>query len=144
MALEGEFFTSYYFLTFFSAWFIGSVLKGVLGFFVKKKDHTFWDGFSNGGMPSTHTASVVAITSAIGLKEGFTDLFFVALVFSLIVISDAFVLRQYVGIQGELVNKLLVKAKMKTVKIVHGHTFMQVIGGTLLGFLMAVFWYSVL
>lgn len=144
MAITEEFILNYYFLTFFSAWFLGSILKSIIGKITHKSKYEFWSGFTNGGMPSTHSATVTSITTAVGLTTGFSPMFFVSLVFSLIVMSDAFVLRQYVGQQGEILNELLVKEKKKPLKVVHGHTFTQVIFGTLLGFIVAVVFYLVL
>ena len=44
----------------------------------------------SGGMPSSHTALVVGLTTAVGLKESLdSSLFALCLVFSLVVMYDA-------------------------------------------------------
>ncbi|MDY6914887.1 MAG: divergent PAP2 family protein [Candidatus Cloacimonadota bacterium] len=46
--------------------------------------------FLSGGFPSSHSSLVATLSTLIGLKYGFTsDLFTIALVFSLIVFYDA-------------------------------------------------------
>jgi len=41
-----------------------------------------------GGMPSAHSATVSSLTTALYLQEGFTDLFVITLIFSIIIIFD--------------------------------------------------------
>jgi acid phosphatase family membrane protein YuiD len=95
--------------------------------------------FDTGGMPSSHTASVAALTTIIGLMQGFSSLFFVCLVFSLIVFTDAFRMRESVGEQAKTLNKLLSKMKIKDkVEIVLGHTFLQALAGVIIGFAVAL------
>jgi acid phosphatase family membrane protein YuiD len=96
------------------------------------------DGFKNGGMPSSHSTIVSALTMAILLKEGFSTAFFIAVVFSSIIISDAFRIRRNVGMQGEQLNILLKKSKEKTIDIVYGHTPSQVFAGIILGIIVSV------
>ncbi len=53
---------------------------------------------ATGGMPSSHAASVAALSTSIGLRDGFTSsLFCVTLFFSLIVMYDAAGLRRARG-----------------------------------------------
>jgi hypothetical protein len=91
------------------------------------------DGFNNGGMPSSHSAVVASITTALLLKTGFSEIFFVSLVFSLLVISDAFIVRKNVGLQGDTINGLLKRSGENPISVVYGHSFMQVIAGIVLG-----------
>ncbi|MFC1753850.1 divergent PAP2 family protein [Thermoproteota archaeon] len=97
----------------------------------------YWKGLiEDGGMPSSHTASVVALSTSIGLLEGFTaPIFFVAGAFSIIVMRDAFGIRHNVDKLTMKINNLI-KAenlKIKQADIVSGHTFWQVLNGFLLG-----------
>lgn len=59
-------------------------------------------------MPSSHTAFVVGLTAAVGVKEG-TDssLFAMCLIFSLIVMYDATGVRQHAGRQALVLNIIL-------------------------------------
>ena len=73
----------------FSAWLIAQFLKP----FISKM---MGDGFnphmflSTGGMPSSHSATVIALTTSVGIKLGIGSIpFAVCLIFSIIVIHDA-------------------------------------------------------
>ncbi len=63
--------------------------------------------FSPGGMPSSHSAFVSAITTAVGIKRGITsDIFAVSFVFSTIIIYDAMKLRKTVELHSHALNGL--------------------------------------
>lgn len=65
--------------------------------------------FSTGGMPSSHTSTIIALTTAIGLTSGiYSNEFAIALVVSLIVMHDATGVRRHAGFHAEVLNKLLV------------------------------------
>jgi len=99
--------------------------------------------FSTGGMPSSHTASVVGLTTSIGSIYGIgSHLFAICAVFSLIVIHDAMGIRQEAGKQAALLNQWsqifsedgrFTEANLKTML---GHTFSQVFFGFLLGIIV--------
>lgn len=64
--------------------------------------------FSTGGMPSSHTAAVTALTTSIGLIEGFdTTLFAASFIFSVIIMFDASGVRRQAGKHAELLNELV-------------------------------------
>ena len=104
--------------------------------------------FRTGGMPSSHTASVTAMTTSIYLMEGASNLFAVCFIVSVIVISDAVGLRRAMGKQAEVVNKIadefryFRKFRTKRLYELLGHTNKQVIAGFILGILIARFVYS--
>jgi len=127
-----------YILSFLVAWIISILIKA----YMKSRQHgnrfDIFSGIENGGMPSSHSTVVSAITVAILLREGFSSVFVLAFIFSMIIIADSFGLRQNVGIQGDALNGLLEKSKEKTIKVVYGHTFFQVIVGIVLGALVSI------
>ncbi|HIH31530.1 TPA: divergent PAP2 family protein [Candidatus Woesearchaeota archaeon] len=125
--------TDYYFLAFIIAWICSILIKTGLTAWKKKTSLDIAEGLKNGGMPSSHSTVVAAITTAVYNIQGLTGLFFVSLVFSLIIISDAFRLRRIVGIHGEEINLLLKKIKKKPIEVIYGHSFFQVIIGIILG-----------
>jgi acid phosphatase family membrane protein YuiD len=135
---------NYYFLTFIAAWILSTVIKAFLHSRANAKKFHLKDGFQNGGMPSSHSAVVTSITMALLLKTGFSEYFFISMIFASIVISDAFRVRQNIGLQGEKLNELLKKANQKTIEVVYGHTFLQVIAGIILGILCALFFNFIL
>ncbi|UJL45162.1 divergent PAP2 family protein [Virgibacillus sp. NKC19-16] len=64
--------------------------------------------FSSGGMPSSHSAAVTALTTGIGIVEGVTSIMFaVAFVFSIITMYDATGVRRHAGEQAVALNKLI-------------------------------------
>ncbi len=105
-----------------------------------------WKGvliFSNGGMPSSHTSTVCAMTTAVGLTDGFgSTLFVISLIFALVVMNDAVNVRLETGRQAELLNewstlfsdmfhdKIFTRKKFKTMV---GHTVLQVFWGMIIG-----------
>jgi len=100
--------------------------------------------FKTGGMPSSHTASVSAMTTAIFLLEGFSNLFFVCILFSTIVISDAIGVRRSAGKQAQVLNKMVDEFKyfkrFKTKELYEllGHTPRQVLAGFILGVFVTI------
>ncbi|XP_010915643.1 uncharacterized protein [Elaeis guineensis] len=61
-----------------------------------------------GGMPSTHSASVVAAATTLGLERGFSDsIFGMSVVFAALVMYDAQGVRREVGYHAKILNKRL-------------------------------------
>ncbi len=95
---------------------------------------------SNGGMPSSHSATVTTLTLLIGRQEGYhSSLFSLVLVFGLFVIMEATGLRQEIGQQAQLLNELMdsvlhgEKVDGKRLRELVGHTWQEVFGGILFG-----------
>jgi uncharacterized protein len=104
---------------------------------------------STGGMPSSHTAFVIALTTSIALVDGLGSVSFaISLVFALIIIHDAMGVRREAGRQAEVINdwskqlsKLFEEGQFneENLKTMLGHSFSQVLGGAILGFLAGFF-----
>jgi len=97
-----------------------------------------------GGMPSSHTSTVVALAAYIGIHQGYNSpLFAMAVIFAAIVMCDAIGIRQNAGKQAELVNKLVDDlvhvrgVREGQLKEILGHTPKEVFGGFLLGIFVA-------
>lgn len=61
-----------------------------------------------GSMPSSHSAAVCALTTAVGLVEGVTSIFFaMSLVFSIIIMFDATGIRREAGEHAVILNHLV-------------------------------------
>ena len=104
-----------------------------------------------GGMPSSHTAFVASLVTAVGLHEGVNSAAFaVALVFMLIVMRDAIGLRREIGRNAVLTNtitKEVFKNKKNQPPLLRervGHTIPEVIGGLLVGCSLTVVLYLLL
>ena len=101
---------------------------------------------ASGGMPSSHSACVVACTTSIGKLYGFTGpMFGLAAVFSAVVMYDACNVRRSAGDTARLVNQLLAHVERLTaedfaddLKIIMGHTPLQVFAGAVLGLLIGL------
>ncbi len=90
----------------------------------------------SGGMPSAHSATVVALVAIIGLMDGIhTSVFAVALLFAAVVMYDAMMVRYSSGEQGEAILSILkeMKAGIKRPKVAKGHLPIEVAVGALIG-----------
>ncbi len=99
---------------------------------------------ATGGMPSSHSALVAALTTAVGLREGIASpLFAVALVFSLVVFYDATGVRRAAGEQAEVLNQILQdlyagrEFRPERLRELLGHTPVEVVVGVALGITVA-------
>ena len=97
---------------------------------------------TTGGMPSSHTAGVIALTTSVALIEGISSMLFaVSLGFSLIVMQDASGIRRAAGKTAATLNRLVDEFVQKNhevkpyaaLKELLGHTPLEVFCGMLLG-----------
>jgi uncharacterized protein len=103
---------------------------------------------STGGMPSSHSATVAAVTTSVAVIEGMGSvLFAVSLVVSIIVIYDAVGIRRAAGRHAEVLNewsRLLTEAfehgfQTEDLKTLLGHTYPQVTAGIIFGIASSFF-----
>ncbi|XP_051133586.1 uncharacterized protein LOC127253181 [Andrographis paniculata] len=108
-----------------------------------------WDSrrmLSSGGMPSSHSATVTALATTIGLQEGTgSSAFSIAVVLACVVMYDATGIRLHAGRQAELLNQIVCElppehpvANVRPLRDSLGHTPLQVAAGALLGCLVAI------
>ena len=131
------------------AWAVAQAIKGLVTGF-RFHEWSFETFFGAGGMPSSQTSAVVALTMSLGFTEGFgTPLFAISAVFATIVMYDATGVRRETGKQGKAINELinelldikgpdgkrLIPEELKE-KI--GHTPLEVIMGFFLGVLCSL------
>lgn len=96
--------------------------------------------FSAGGMPSAHTAFVIALSTSIGLNSGFdSEVFAVALVFGAIVVYDILRLRAVVQRHSDILRTLAADHG-ETVRMPPdvGHTPAEVAAGAVVGAVFAL------
>lgn len=114
---------------------------------------------STGGMPSSHSAAVTALSTAIALIEGIGSSYFaISVVFAIIVMFDATGIRRHAGYHATVINQLVtdfnklvteVKAwpkkeeqeKRAELKELLGHQPIEVFFGGLLGIALAFLLY---
>ena len=98
-----------------------------------------------GGMPSSHSAIVAGLTTAVGRHAGLASPdFAIALIFSFVVMYDAAGLRRAAGRQAEVLNRLVEDlVHMRGVQEARlrellGHTPVEVLGGALIGLIVGL------
>ena len=118
----------------------------VIFYFFKEKKLNFRKYLDTGSMPSSHTASVISLATAVGISEGVSSVFFaISAVFAIIVMYDATGVRQAVGKQAAVLNKIIESIHNREdftllegrLKELIGHTPLEVLGGAILGVLIA-------
>lgn len=118
-----RFFAQYIILVPIAAWITAVILKGIYG--LHTKNFSLSQTLGSGGMPSVHSALVTSITTALGIKYGvFSDIFTVALVFSMIIIYDAINVRFEAGLHARALNQLKLCNEEESVN----HNFNESIG----------------
>lgn len=144
------------------AWATAQVLKTILNFVVTKKFRVE-RLVGAGGMPSSHTALVCSMTVAVSKLTGMNSPeFAIAFIIAAVVMYDAMGVRRAAGEQAKVLNKIVFQwgdvvkkdspekesskkadsseeLAKKELKEFLGHTPLEVLGGALLGILIAMF-----
>ncbi|KAK9098951.1 hypothetical protein Syun_025996 [Stephania yunnanensis] len=131
-------------LSAFLAFALAQFLKLFTTWFKEKK----WDSrrmFGSGGMPSSHSATVTALAVAIGLRDGTGEsVFALAVILAAIVMYDASGVRLHAGKQAEVLNQIVCElptehplSNARPLRELLGHTPLQVMGGVMLGCIVA-------
>ena len=140
-----DFYNDYrYIIVPFFTWVAIQIFK-VIWDLVTTKKFNFKRILGAGGMPSAHSAVVIALTTMIGRSQGTTSpMFGIALIFSLVVMYDATGVRREAGKQAHLLNEIIntpglsqVQVKEKLVEALE-HTPIQVFVGALVGFIIGM------
>ena len=128
-----------------TGWIVAQIIKVFTGVFKLRKFSVTALLFGNGGMPSSHSASVTALAVSCGLFCGFDSAFFaIAVMFAIIVMGDAAGVRRETGEQAKILNiitkdifKHETSAKInQDLKELVGHTPVQVFIGSAVGFVI--------
>jgi acid phosphatase family membrane protein YuiD len=133
----------------FFALILSQLLKVPIDYLRNRRSDWNWALLLNsGGMPSSHSALMAAVTTSIGFYVGWgSPLFALALAITAIVIYDAAGVRRQAGLHAERINKL-VKQLFSTGKIDGeewgtlresiGHSRGEALAGVLFGIAVAV------
>src|ERR1700738_2454333 len=126
------------------AWAIAQVLKVGLTS-VRERRLNLRVLAETGGMPSSHAAIVMGLTSAIGRLNGVTSApFAIALIFSVVVMYDAQGVRRAAGRQAAVLNRLvedmvsLRPFQEDRLRELLGHTPFEVLVGAALGVIVGL------
>ena len=133
------------------SWFGAQVLKTAIDAYFNKGIN--WERMTgSGGMPSSHSSTVVSLAVAAGISYGVDSaVFAVALIFAIVVMYDATGVRRETGKQAVILNRLLLDNPFswsgeefeKKLKEYVGHTPLQVLMGAILGLFIAILMGSV-
>lgn len=117
---------------------------------------------STGGMPSSHSAAVTSLATAVGFETGLdSPTFAVAAMFATIVMYDASGVRYQAGQHAVIINKMRSeltvffeeikhwpekdeKEKIKELKTLLGHKPSEVLSGAITGILISIIFYTVI
>lgn len=102
---------------------------------------------TTGGMPSSHSAGVMGLSTTVGLIRGFDSIeFAIAIGYAFIVMYDAAGVRRAAGKQAACLNKIIMDLYNQDLqeaggklKELLGHTPMQVVAGAIYGVAYAFF-----
>lgn len=144
------------------SWFSAQLIKTLL-FYLQNGILQAERMVGAGGMPSAHSAFVCSITIAIAKKVGYSSPeFALALAFACVVMYDAMGVRRAAGEQAKVLNRMVLNFKspnnlftllnshpaaepdeednleQKELNEFLGHTPLEVLGGALLGILIAM------
>lgn len=130
----------------FSAILLAQFIKCILHLIVKRNlDLRLFT--TTGGMPSSHSAGVVGLSTTVGLIQGFSSIdFAIALGYAFIVMYDAAGVRRAAGKQAACLNRIIMDIYKQDLqeaggklKELLGHTPMQVVAGAVMGVLYAYY-----
>jgi uncharacterized protein len=126
------------------AWFLAQLSKLVV---LVLREHRFHvrTMLSSGGMPSSHSALVTALTTRIGMDVGTgSTMFAFAVVFAGVVLYDAAGVRRAVSMQARTLNRMIEElferqrfSERRLIELL-GHTPFEVFVGALLGIVTAL------
>ncbi len=129
--------------------FFAQVVKFIL-FTIKSRKVNFKIFSTTGGMPSSHSAGVMGLSTMVGILRGFDSIAFaISLGFSLIIMYDAAGLRRAAGKTAACMNRMMedfyhhdlqsVGGKLKELL---GHTPLEVFVGAIFGICYAYLFHA--
>ena len=139
-----KFITNKYLYVPLMLWFSIQTFK-VIYELIKTKKFNFKRIIGAGGMPSSHSAITMCISTMIGKSSGFdSSIYALSLIVALVVMYDAAGVRRAAGKQAKLLNKIIdtpgltnVQVQEKLVEVL-GHTPIQVFVGAILGIVIGL------
>ncbi len=133
------------------AWAVAQVIK-VFFVLVRERRLDLRYFVTSGGMPSAHSTTVCALTTAVAMTEGMDSVAFaIAAILAVVVMYDAAGVRRAVSRQSVVLNRMVKEIMVRRPRdeVEHdlreliGHTPFQVIVGAALGILVAWLWLTI-
>ncbi|WP_026505146.1 divergent PAP2 family protein [Butyrivibrio sp. NC3005] len=135
----------------FWAWICSQIIKTIL-YVAINKEFNYERLLGDGGMPSSHSATVMSLVTIVGLTYGAAGFeFAIAGVLALITMHDAMGVRRETGKQAKVIKSMAelfeeigkdVPGEEKLKEFV-GHTPLQVLMGAILGVIVGLVYYQV-
>ena len=125
------------------AWAVAQTLKFML-YSIRDRRVSLHYLTTMGGMPSTHSATVAGLATAVGMREGLRSTpFAIALVFAIVVMYDAAGVRRAAMAQAKILNKIIDELfqghpiSETRLRELLGHTPIEVMVGAMLGIIVS-------
>jgi acid phosphatase family membrane protein YuiD len=126
------------------AWLVAQLSKPILHYAHTRRVNLRYL-VSAGGMPSSHSAVVVALATRVGVDTGLSSILFaLSAVFAAVVMYDAAGVRRAVSVQARILNRMLAEMleaqhfNEERLRELVGHTPFEVFVGALIGALSAI------
>lgn len=133
-------FGNFYLMSIACSWILAQIIKIFTGYFHEGGFNFKKFLFGTGGMPSSHSATVMSLVVSSAIVNGANSYQFAAsMLLAIIVMSDAMGVRLETGKQAQVINKIVLELfsgkgdPNAHLKEIIGHTPFQVCMGALLG-----------
>lgn len=130
-----------YILAIVIGWTASQLIKTIISAFNHKSLSLRKILFVSGGMPSSHSATIMAVWTVILLADGIqSGLFGLASAVALVFLYDAVKVRRSSGEQGVALSALIQeqKSEVPLPRVAMGHTPLEVLAGSLLGIIIGI------
>ena len=141
------FFGNYLLISAICGWLVAQLIKMIIALCTGHRVNPIKMLVSNGGMPSSHSATVLAMATACLMKDGISsEHFAMAASLAFIVMNDAAGVRYQTGEQSKILNRMVKEIFPDTdeenpppaLKELVGHTPLQIFMGAIVGVLVAI------
>lgn len=129
-----------------AGWLTAQGIKTAISLVRMPKERAIRMLYVSGGMPSAHSATVVALATTIAFVDGVeSSAFGIAAVLALVVMYDAMMVRRSSGRQGDVLVHLLehTKSAIKVPRFAKGHEPIEVLVGAILGAIVGLVVYLI-
>ncbi len=131
-----------------AAWAVAQGLKVAI-YYVRHRKFNFRLFVGTGGMPSSHSAFVCSLATAIGIESGWNSpVFLLSVGMALVIMTDAAGVRRAAGQQAKILNEIVddmyssKPVPPERLRELLGHTPTQVFVGAFLGIGLAFAYYA--
>lgn len=108
MDLLKDLFSNFWLTSVIMGWLVAQILKVFTGVFRQREFSIRAMLFGNGGMPSSHTASVAALATSVALTEGLNSVAFaISALLAIVVMNDAIGVRRETGKHSKALNHIM-------------------------------------